>query len=73
MTRRVGGFVFIEREEPAPCELCGQVKELRPYGPGGKRICYQCMKQDEDGAKRTFMELLDGATVVPVDVPRDDS
>lgn len=43
MTRIVSpGILRIEAEPDAPCTLCGKLAELRPYGPGGARICYAC-------------------------------
>ena len=42
MTKRVGSIVLIEREPDSTCELCGTKAETRPYGPNGKRVCYQC-------------------------------
>ncbi len=32
----------IRQEKPQQCDLCGQIDELRPYGPGGAKICYPC-------------------------------
>lgn len=34
-------------EPDQTCELCGKVEETRPYGPGGKRICWDCGQQDK--------------------------
>lgn len=51
-------FLLIEVEPPAKCELCGKVAELRPYGPGGKRICFRCMKLDEPGAMNRLARLM---------------
>ena len=31
------------KTDPFPCYLCNDVKETRPYGPGGKEICFDCM------------------------------
>jgi hypothetical protein len=34
---------IIEAELPQQCDSCGQIRELRPYGPSGKRmICFPC-------------------------------
>jgi hypothetical protein len=54
-----GGFV-IEEEPSQQCDDCGQVAELRPYGPGGSAVCFDCMQKDEEGAKRRFRALLNG-------------
>lgn len=37
----------IEPEPDGVCELCGKVDETRPYGPGGKRICFDCGMKDQ--------------------------
>jgi hypothetical protein len=63
MTRIIkrAGFppvVLIEREPPGQCELCGKLAQLRPYGPGGKRICVACGKRDPEGTTRRMVQLL---------------
>lgn len=60
MTRRIGRLVIIEPEPPRPCELCGVLEETRPYGPGGKRICFACMKKDEPAAVARMTRILYG-------------
>ena len=40
------------------CDDCGKIAELRPYGPGGSCICFQCMLKDEEGAKQRMEEVL---------------
>mgnify|MGYP001558603717 CR=1 FL=1 len=43
----------------APCELCGTPnKELRPYGPKGERICFQCGMKNEAATTRQFRRSL---------------
>ena len=44
----------IEQTPDRRCELCGKVAELRPYGPHGERVCFQCGMLDEEAAKRQF-------------------
>jgi hypothetical protein len=60
MTRRIGNNVLIEPEAPAACEGCGAVAELRPYGPGGKRICFACGQKDKTGTERRMNNALFG-------------
>lgn len=38
------------------CELCGAEEELRPYGPGGKWVCFSCGMKDEENARRIFAD-----------------
>lgn len=48
----MSGRGFIAVEPDAKCELCGKVAELRPYGPKGERVCFECGMKDEKAAKR---------------------
>jgi hypothetical protein len=48
---------IIREEKPQQCDMCGQIEELRPYGPPGARmVCFDCGMKDEEGAKRRFLE-----------------
>lgn len=59
MTHRVNeNLVVICGESDARCEMCGAVDELRPYGPNGERVCFDCAMKDEPAAKRQFARLL---------------
>jgi hypothetical protein len=49
--------VLIEAEPPGQCETCGALAELRPYGPGGKRICARCMERDPQGTVQRMAKL----------------
>ena len=55
------GFIAEDKFHEA-CELCGAVKELRPYGPNGEEVCFQCAMKDEEAAKRGFNKLVCGVT-----------
>jgi hypothetical protein len=35
------------RESIGICQLCGKEEELRPYGPSGEWICFDCGMKDE--------------------------
>lgn len=51
-------IVMIEPEPDGVCELCGKVDELRPYGPNGERICFDCgMKNLEMTERRADQHL----------------
>lgn len=52
MTKRIGNIIVIEPEPPGQCDLCGKIAELRPYGPNGECICYECGMKDEETADR---------------------
>lgn len=57
-------IVIIDGTKHAACELCGKVAELRPYGPGGKSVCFACAMKDEPEAKRQFDKLTIGKDVI---------
>jgi len=50
------------------CHYCGAVeRDLRPYGPGGAWVCFQCATETperEAAAKAAFGALLDGAEAI---------
>lgn len=52
------GVICEERDRK--CELCGKVEETRPYGPGGKRVCYGCGMLDKEGTERRMAAYLFG-------------
>lgn len=68
------------------CYYCGPTgEELRPYGPGGARICFPCMKatpERETAAKGAYGAQLEmaealgpvliGTDAGPVNVDADD-
>lgn len=56
----------IEATEPGTCDLCGEIAELRPYGPNGENICFQCGMKDEESTRRAFEKVLDGVDAVEV-------
>jgi len=49
------------------CQECGQVAELRPYGRGGKFVCFPCAMKDEKEAKRQFGAILNGSDITVID------
>ncbi len=63
MSRRIGKVIVIEPELDAVCELCGKVDELRPYGPRGERVCFDCAMKDEAAASRQMARVLFGEDV----------
>jgi hypothetical protein len=60
---RNGSIAVIVPEEPAKCELCGKTAELRPYGPKGERICFECGEKNPGITKRQLERVLFGRTV----------
>ena len=54
-----GDFEIIILEPPPSggCEFCGEQDELRPYGPNGEWVCFDCAMLDEEAAGEKFMEM----------------
>ena len=44
----------LEVTAPERCEFCHRIDELRPYGPNGENICFECAMRDEETTKRRF-------------------
>lgn len=38
----MSGLGFIEEQAPEACDMCGHIKECRPYGPNDENICFDC-------------------------------
>ena len=53
---------IISVEKPQQCDFCGEIRELRPYGPKGESVCHPCGMKDEAAAKRAFGQRLDKDT-----------
>lgn len=62
---RIGNamVVLIAPEPNGKCELCGTVDELRPYGPRGERICFDCGQKAPATTKRQMDRVLFGDDV----------
>jgi hypothetical protein len=56
----VSGPGVIAPEANAACELCDKVAELRPYGPNGERVCFQCGMKDKAAAERGMRRYIYG-------------
>lgn len=56
MTRLIEGVLIIEPEQDQQCDLCGKIAELRPYGPNGECICYECGAKDIEGTEKQFIK-----------------
>lgn len=60
MSRREGDLIIIEPEPDDVCDLCGKVDELRPYGPKGELICFECGQKNPEVTKRMMNRILFG-------------
>jgi len=61
MTRREDAKLIIEQTEPATCFFCHRVAELRPYGPQGQSICFDCGMHNIEETAKQFHKLLEGS------------
>ena len=52
---------------PEPCDYCGSVEELRPYGKNGAKICFSCGMKPEniDQTGEAFQKVLSGESELP--------
>jgi ribosome-binding protein aMBF1 (putative translation factor) len=60
MTFKIGPVLVIAPEDDGKCEMCGRVEELRPYGPNGMNVCFDCAMKDEETAAEMFRKRLEG-------------
>lgn len=53
--------------EDQPCEYCGQMSELRPYGKNGARICFDCgMKpENKEYVEKAINDIFTGQSELP--------
>lgn len=53
---------------PSHCYLCGQLSELRPYGPRGEMVCFPCAMKPENKAatEQQFTTQLNAAGHVAI-------
>lgn len=56
----MSGLGYIAPEEDDECEMCHKVAELRPYGPNGERICFECGMKDEKTTASQFAKRVLG-------------
>lgn len=60
MSRKDEDAIIIEAERPQQCDFCGEIKELRPYGPNEECICFQCAMKDEETTNKMCDKILFG-------------
>lgn len=59
MAEKIGTTIVVQHTAPAACELCDKVDELRPYGPKGKYICWDCGRKDPQATHERMMSVLE--------------
>jgi hypothetical protein len=58
MTRRIGNIILVQPENAQQCDLCGKVDELRPYGPNGEAICFDCGMKNRAATEARMAHVL---------------
>jgi hypothetical protein len=58
MSRNIQGVIVICEEDPDTCEMCGRFEELRPYGPKGEKVCFDCAMKDPKGTEERMRKIL---------------
>ena len=57
------GHIVIYKQNAQQCDMCGEIRELRPYGPNGEVICFPCATatpEAEKATKAAFKRIMDG-------------
>ena len=67
MSHREGNAFIIKPERSQQCDDCGRIAELRPYGPGGSVVCFDCAMKDPKGTEARFAQFLAGASPDPAE------
>ena len=60
MSRRIGDLIIVEEEPDDICDSCGKKDELRPYGPKGELICFECGMKNKEVTNRMMKRVLFG-------------
>jgi hypothetical protein len=60
VSKKIGNIIIIEDEPNQQCDLCGKIDELRPYGPNGECICFDCGMKNEGTTNRMMGIVLFG-------------
>lgn len=58
MSKKVGNVFILKESKPQQCDICGKIAELRPYGPNGECICFECGMKDEKSTSKKFEEII---------------
>ena len=53
-------IIVIEPHPDRICELCGKKDELRPYGPNGENICFECGMKNREMTEKRMNQYLFG-------------
>lgn len=66
-------IIIGEPQKHEPCEYCGKVDELRPYGKDGAKICFECGMKPEnyETTVEAFTAVLQGDTEKPTEAQQN--
>ena len=59
----MSGFGYSKVEQKDICYFCKEIRELRPYGPNGERICYKCGMKNVQAAEKQADRVLFGERI----------
>ena len=59
----MSGPGYIRKEKESVCAFCEQVAELRPYGPNGESICFNCAMKNEGAAQKQMRRVVFGEEI----------
>ena len=72
MSERIGNVFVVQEETPHQWDDCGEIAELRPYGPNGSAICFDCGMKDEAGTAARYDAIIKGIESVVLKAPDAD-
>lgn len=55
------------KEIPAVCALCGKTDILRPCGPNGESVCFNCAMKNKDATNAWHQKLLSENDIVIIE------
>jgi len=59
MSDKINDVFVAYTEKSQQCDDCGEIEELRPYGPPGKTmICFSCAMKDPKATEERFRQIL---------------
>lgn len=56
MAFKIGNTLIVGETRPGNCSQCGKHDDLRPYGPAGSLICFDCGMKDEEACRQRALQ-----------------
>jgi hypothetical protein len=57
---RIGNVAIIADQPDGVCDLCGKTADVRPYGPLGENICWECGQKNPQARDAVMKRVLFG-------------